>query len=914
MSARDIFVQAIQIESLQQRKAFVDDQCADDPDLQWRVEALLRAHDEPESFLGRPAFEIAPTERDLDTPLRDGFSRRGRFLPGTGIAERYRAISLIGRGGMGEVYLAEDLRLDQIVALKFLPATWAKDEKRLEYFFNEVRLARQVSHPNVCRVYDIAKYSDQYFISMEYVDGENLKTLLSRIGCVPSPKALEIAHQLCAGLGAAHACGVLHRDIKPANVMIDGRGQARLMDFGLAIQSPTDGPSYGMSGTPAYMAPEQLLHGSTSVQSDIYSLGSVLFEMMSGRPLLRETTIESLRQYHREATPSQKLEELGDQVDPLVANTLMRCVSPEPTGRPSSSAELSLALPGGDPLAAAVTSGDTPSPRMIAASGGEDLLPIRRAWGLVAAFSAIAFVCLALIPSTSVIDSLGKRVLDPAVLKHRAQMMLSDLGVAGADNTASGFGDQTADFNSIRQQLSPQQWKDGSLQSSPPFYGIEFWFRARDGDLLVNTSDPIINSSWNRVSSTNPTWDERDLAALRLSPEGNLRWFRAKQSEPEDSGDTDNDERWHEWFSEDMTGFDIQTLEPASWEYRPDIAADRYASWEGVWPATDLPLRVHAASYRGQPVFFEVLPAVQASPMIPFLDQPMSRHIFLIIDTLTFILAFINYRRGRGDRRAARRLALYVCTLAIIANLILASHVFSHDEIYLLIMIFVNSCGIAAYTWVLYMAVESFARRHWPEVMISWTQIFHGANISPRVGLDLIAGAIGGTSIAFVELLSHRLFGQFTPVAPALLDGPMPAFAEMLGQHVERCILFGYGGLALLVVIVMVVRSKRLATIAFVPICISPMMTGWSPEAFALTGLVVVSICMLLWRGFFSLLVCLTVHSLFLCIPTVHPKHLGFSASVIAIAISIAVVFAGLYISQGRHRSVVRQLRRMVPV
>mgnify|MGYP001817071015 FL=1 len=916
MNARDIFVQAIQIELPRERRAFVEDECAGDSELKWRVEALLQAHDEPESFLERPAFDIAQTERDhgLDTPLSDGSSRRGRFLPGAEIADRYRVNSLVGRGGMGEVYLAEDLRLDQMVALKFLPSAWAKDEKRLEYFFNEVRLARQISHRNVCRVYDIAKYADQFFISMEYIDGEDLKTLLSRIGSLPTAKALEIAHQLCAGLGAAHACGVLHRDIKPANVMIDGRGQARLMDFGLAIQSQTDGPSYGMSGTPAYMAPEQLLDGSTSVQSDIYSLGSVLFEVMSGRPLLRESTLEGLRRYHRESTPSQKLEELGDQVDPLVANTLMRCLSPEPTGRPASTTEVSLALPGGDPLAAAVTSGDTPSPRMIAASGGEGLLPIRQAWGLVAAFAAISMICLSLISGTSVIDSLDERVLDPAVLQHRAGNMLKDLGVADADNTASGFVDRTAILNSIRQQVSSQQWDEASELSSRPFYGLEFWFRARNGDLLVNTSDPIINSSWNRVSSTNPTWDERDLAGIRLSPDGHLRWFRAERSGTPDADDTAQDERWHEWFTAEMTGFDIQSLETASWQSRPDIAADHYVSWEGVWPGTDLTLRAHAASLGGRPVFFEVLPSVPASPMIPFLDQPMSRYMFMLVDMLTFALALINYRRGRGDRRAARRLALYVCTVAIIANLILASHVFGHDEMYLLIMIFVNSCGVAAYTWVLYMAVESFARRHWPEVMISWTQIFHGANISPRVGVDLIAGAIGGASIALVEILSHRLFGHFTPVQAALVDGPMPALGEMLGQHVERCILFGYGGLALLVVIVMVVRSKRLATIAFVPISICPMMTGWSPEAFALTGLVVVAICILLWRGFFSLLVCLTVHALFLCIPTVHPTHLGFSATVIALVISFGIVFAGLYISQGRHRSVVRQLRRMSPV
>ena len=160
------------------------------------------------------------------------------FTPGTVIAERYRVIGLIGRGGMGEVYRADDLKLGQPVALKFLPRDLANDRGRLDRFFTEVRMARQVSHPNVCRVYDIAEVDGQHFLSMEYVDGEDLASLLKRIGRLPPDKALDVARQLCAGLAAAHDRGVLHRDLKPANVMLDGRGRARITDFGLAARRP----------------------------------------------------------------------------------------------------------------------------------------------------------------------------------------------------------------------------------------------------------------------------------------------------------------------------------------------------------------------------------------------------------------------------------------------------------------------------------------------------------------------------------------------------------------------------------------------------------------------------------------------------------------------------------------------------
>jgi serine/threonine-protein kinase len=151
-----------------------------------------------------------------------------RFIPGTLLADRYRIIALLGKGGMGEVYRADDMKLAQPVALKFLPETLAMDGAALARFHREVRIARQVAHPNVCRVFDIGEVDGHHFLSMEYIDGEDLSSLIRRIGRVPIDKAIEIARQLCAGLAAAHESGVLHRDLKPANVMIDGRGKARI--------------------------------------------------------------------------------------------------------------------------------------------------------------------------------------------------------------------------------------------------------------------------------------------------------------------------------------------------------------------------------------------------------------------------------------------------------------------------------------------------------------------------------------------------------------------------------------------------------------------------------------------------------------------------------------------------------------
>src|SRR5262249_31950209 len=153
---------------------------------------------------------------------------------------------------MGEVYRANDLRLGQTVALKFLPEAAAKDPAMLARFHNEVRIARLVTHPNVCRVYDIGEADGQPFLSMQFIDGENLASLLLRIGRLPPDKAVEISRKLCAGLAAAHSQGVLHRDLKPANIMIDGRGQVLITDFGLSTFSEQVARADIHSGTPAY--------------------------------------------------------------------------------------------------------------------------------------------------------------------------------------------------------------------------------------------------------------------------------------------------------------------------------------------------------------------------------------------------------------------------------------------------------------------------------------------------------------------------------------------------------------------------------------------------------------------------------------------------------------------------------------
>jgi hypothetical protein len=355
-----------------------------------------------------------PTPTDLSTGLRFDPLDDARFAPGRIFASRYRIVSLLGRGAMGEVYRADDLRLGQSVALKLMSEAIARRHDGLQRLTDEVRLARGIAHPNVCRVYDIGYAEGWHYLSMEYVDGETLASLLRRIGQLPMPKALEMARQLCAGVGAAHAVGVLHRDLKPSNIMVDGRGQIRIMDFGLAVTVTDDVRE--VAGTPAYMSPEQLAGGPVTVRSDVYSLGRVLDEI------------------------------LPSGVDPEVSTTVQACIASDPAKRPQSASAVAAALPRADSLV--LTDGAIPSPAMVAAAPTTGALAPPAAWLLLA---AIVGGSIAIARAHGVNVAPSQLPKPPEVLAARAREILTETGETAAPAADRAFWWWTAEVdNRIR--------------------------------------------------------------------------------------------------------------------------------------------------------------------------------------------------------------------------------------------------------------------------------------------------------------------------------------------------------------------------------------------------------------------------------------------------------------------------------
>lgn len=726
---------------------------------------------------------------------------QARFIPGAMVSQRYRIIGLLGRGGMGEVYRADDLKLGQAVALKFLPEALATNQDRLRRFYDEVRISRQVTHSNVCRVYDIDEFEGQPFLSMEYIDGEDLSSLLKRIGRLPREKATQLARQICAGLSAAHDKGILHRDLKPANILVDGRGHAHITDFGLAGVAHDLAGDEVRAGTPAYMAPEQLAGREVTPKSDLYSLGLTLYELFTGKAAFEASTPQELMKLQTDTTPTSPTSFI-EGFDPAVERVILRCLDKDPARRPGSALAVSAALPGGDPLAAALAAGETPSPEMVADAGEEGALRPATALGLLGVVVAGLVLQLFFTRGDHIIHRIATPK-SPQVLEADAKRIVQALGYeTEAEDSAYGFAASSSTIDEIGDNdPGPRRWdRLGKIRPSP----LLFWYRQSPRKLVP------ANFRGN-VSSSDPPADISGMITVRLDLEGRLTYFKTvppQIEEDPDDGETsgggegaDGSSRaggeapekasdWRPLFA--AASLEMAAFEPVEPRWNPDMACRTRSAWKGAYPdQPDEEIRIEACGYGGKPAWFFVIPPwVRPSRMADAGNEDTLAERALVYIILGFLLlllcaaAFIAWRSlrlGRGDRRGGFRLAFYVFILMAGSDLFRRHHVASLAEIGILADVLAVNLLITALVWLLYQGLEPYVRRVWPELLISWSRLLSGRLRDPRIGRDIL---VGGTAFAVSVVLD-----QVSRAAVSWLGYP-----ELVLLPVQSWPLVGAGG------------------------------------------------------------------------------------------------------------------------
>ncbi|HEX7333633.1 MAG TPA: serine/threonine-protein kinase [Pyrinomonadaceae bacterium] len=835
-----------------------------------------------------------------------------RFVPGTILAERYRIVGLLGKGGMGEVYRADDLKLSQPVALKFLPDSYLSDGAALARFHREVRVARQVSHRNVCRVYDIGEIDGRHYLSMEFIKGEELSSLLRRIGRLPSDKAIQIARQICAGLAAAHENGILHRDLKPANIMIDGEGNARITDFGLAGLAEEFPDDEIRAGTPAYMAPEQFDGTTPSVKSDIYSLGLVLYELFTGKRAFEAASLGELIELRRSDTTPTIPTSIVKDLDPVVESVIDRCIQKDPAKRPSSALQVAAALPGGDPIAAALAAGETPSPEMVAAAPKEGALQPRAA---IAALGGVVALLLFLLLSSKFgrIERNLPLEKPPEVLAERAREIIASLGYPNTPvDQASGF-DVDQSFARHVQGKTNEGWQ--IIRSGQPLV-LYYWYKQAPRYLIPEGAVLVLPS--------NPPLTIASMTNVSLDPRGRLVAFERQPPQLEDANVAKPaSTNWSPLFT--AAGLDQTKFTPTESTWVPLMYADERAAWQGQHvDHPEIPIRIEAAAYKNRPVHFAVIfpwdrPLRQEEQHSTGGERLATILLFLVFLGVLIGAALLgrrNLQLGRSDKRGAFRLAMFMFCVSALGGMIGAHHVPNlSEELDVVFLITAYSLAMPAFIWLLYIALEPQVRRRWPRLIISWSRLMAGNLRDPMVGRDVLLGGLLGIAhtgaIVFGWMVPHWL-GY--PTAPPLLantltlGGVRPMLALLLNQNIVASVFVGFAFLFFLLLLYIILRRELLAEIGLFLTALTIEVAAFASASprFVWVASIIVSVLIVIMVARLGLLATMVAQFCFF-LTAFYPMTTDFSAwyassTVFALTIVLGLAIYGFYTSLGGQR------------
>jgi serine/threonine-protein kinase len=705
-----------------------------------------------------------------------------------------------------------------------------------------------VSHPNACRVYDIGEHDGQHFLAMEYIDGEDLASLLRRVGRLPEEKGVEIARQLCLALAAVHEQSLLHRDLKPQNVMLDGRGRVRLTDFGLAAAAEDVSGTEVRSGTPAYQAPEQLRGESVSVQSGVFALGLVLYEVFTGKPAFRARTRAELVVAYESGTLNKPSSHVSG-LNPAIERVLLSCLEKDAKDRPRSAFEVVAGLPGGDPLAAALAAGETPSPQMVADAPVEGRLSLATGLALLAAV-IISVGPIAVLADRTMFFRQVTLNRPPEVMAQQAQDLLERF--CHTDPPADRFSSYQYDTDYLRHvrntDPSPGRW-DGLKSRQPD--PVVFFYRQSPRPLIAYPSQDYRPPS--AVVALNPPPLVPGIAGAELDGRGRLLSLYVIPPEHDTTPPAPAPD-WRRLF--EAAGLDFAEFLAADPEWNSPVAADGRAAWTGAYPGRpDLPLRIEAGAYRGRPVFFKLIGEAWVKPAQNAVSSPNTVAV-LFFAGIMFVggaLAARNLWLGRGDWRGAGRLAIAFLVVEMIASLRIGNLSVHQDSLFAFFCWLGYWMCWAASICLWYLAMEPTVRRRWPWRVVGWGRVLDGRFRDPLIGRDLLVGlAVGTLCFLFAQVMVIAAAWPGPPPAPlmALPDvpgsvGPSVAWG-LLVQVVGLAIAYPLMQLSLAFLLYLLLRKPWLSWSAYVLLPTILFVTGEITAPFMLVSALVQSLSMAL--------------------------------------------------------------------